>query len=86
MIVPVILSGNWVHMSMIDLSAEMPAVRRTYKIPLVWSTYGKLSVEASSLQEAIELAVGPDYPLPEGYYLDDSICVDMEALKEENNY
>ena len=85
MIVPVILSGNWVHMSMIDLSAEMPAVR-TYKIPLVWSMYGKLSVEASSLQEAIELAVGPDVPLPEGYYLDDSICVDMEALKEENNY
>jgi hypothetical protein len=56
--------------------------KKTYRIPLVWEMYGHLFVEAESLEEAIEHALGPDSPLPEGEYLSDSVQVDYDALKE----
>ncbi len=55
----------------------------TFRIPLVWMEYGHVNVEADSLQEAIAYALGPECPLPEGTYIDDSVEVDLEALKEE---
>ncbi len=55
----------------------------TFRIPLVWMEYGHVNVEANSLQEAIAYALGPECPLPEGTYIDDSVEVDLEALKEE---
>lgn len=47
-----------------------------FRIPMVWQMYGRLDVEADSLQEAIEYALGPESPLPEGSYLDDSVEID----------
>lgn len=39
-----------------------------YRVPLVWQMYGHMDVEAKSLHEAIEYALGPECPLPEGSY------------------
>lgn len=58
------------------------AMSRTYTIPLVWEVYGKVSVEADSLEDAIEYVLGPECPLPEGNYVDDSIQVDTDLLNE----
>jgi len=52
------------------------AVKKTYRIPLVWQMYGHITVEAESESEAIEYALGPECPLPEGNYVDDSVQVD----------
>lgn len=49
---------------------------KEYRIPLVWEEYGYIWVAASSEKEAIEIALGPDCPLPEGNYVDDSIKLD----------
>ena len=48
----------------------------TYRIPLTWEVYGHITVTASTQEEAIEYALGPDCPLPEGDYVDDSVRVD----------
>lgn len=49
---------------------------REYRIPLVWQMYGHVWVEAKSKKEAIEYALGPECPLPEGSYMDDSVTID----------
>lgn len=50
---------------------------KQYRIPLVWQMYGHMWVEAESEEKAIELALGPNYPLPDdGVYVDDSIAID----------
>ena len=54
-----------------------------FRIPMVWQMYGRLDVEADSLQEAIEYALGPESPLPEGNYVDDSVAID-ETVYELN--
>lgn len=51
---------------------------KQYKIPLVWEMYGHMWVEAESEEKAIELALGPDYPLPDGWYVDNSIRIDKD--------
>ncbi len=53
----------------------------TYRIPLLWTMYGHCDIEANSLEDAIEIALGPDTPLPDGSYVDDSVAVDYEVLK-----
>lgn len=45
----------------------------SFRIPLVWQMYGHVDVEADTLDDAIEYTLGPDCPLPEGEYVDDSI-------------
>lgn len=57
------------------------SVMGTYRIPLVWQVYGKVEVEATSLQKAIDYALGPECPLPEGDYLDESVEVDEVVLE-----
>ena len=58
----------------------------TYRIPLTWEVYGHVTVTAPTQEEAIEYALGPDCPLPEGNYVDDSARVDdlvnIEVLEE----
>lgn len=58
-----------------------------YRVPLVWMEYGHVWVEAESEEEAIEYALGPECPLPEGDYVDDSVEVDpgccIEVLEVE---
>ncbi len=61
----------------------------TYRIPLVWQMYGHCDIDANSLEEAIEIALGPDTPIPEGDYVDDSVAVDYEVLEldqDEKNH
>lgn len=48
----------------------------TYRIPLTWEEYGHVIVTASTQEEAIEYVLGPECPLPEGNYVDDSVRVD----------
>ena len=55
----------------------------SFRIPLVWQMYGHVDVEADTLDDAIEYALGPDCPLPEGEYVDDSIQVDDLVLNQE---
>ena len=49
----------------------------TFRVPLVWQMYGYLDVEANAL--------GPEAPLPEGNYLDDSVAID-DIIVELNNH
>lgn len=55
----------------------------TFRIPLFWMEYGHVNIEANTLEEAIEIALGPETPLPEGNYVDDSVQVDREVLEIE---
>lgn len=55
----------------------------SFRIPLVWQMYGHVDVEADTLDDAIEYALGPDCPLLEGEYVDDSIQVDDLLLNQE---
>lgn len=55
----------------------------SFRIPLVWQMYGHVDVEADTLDDAIEYVLGPDCPLPEGEYGDDSIQVDDLVLNQE---
>ena len=52
---------------------------KEYRIPLVWQMYGFVWVEAESKKEAIEIALGPDTPLPDGTYIDESCEVDEQC-------
>ena len=56
-----------------------------YKIPLIWQMYGHCHVEANSLEDAIKIALGPDTPLPDGLYVEDSVAVDYEVLELEQD-
>jgi len=60
--------------------------KKKYSIPLVWQMGGRVTVEADSEEEAKEIALGPDHPLPKGYYIDDSAEVDdiagIEIIEE----
>ena len=57
----------------------------TYRIPLVWQMYGHCYVEANTLEDAIKIALGPDTPLPDGLYVEDSVAVDYEVLELEQS-
>ncbi len=52
-----------------------------FRVPLVWQMYGHVNVEANSLQEAVDYALGPECPLPDGAYVDDSVLVDDTLLE-----
>lgn len=54
-----------------------------YKVHLTWEVYGYVCVEAESRDAAIEYALGPDCPLPQGDYVDDSVRVDDQLEVEE---
>ena len=57
----------------------------TYRIPLVWQMYGHCYVEANALEDAIKIALGPDTPLPDGFYVEDFVAVDYEVLELERD-
>ena len=61
----------------------MSTRKQTYRIPLVWQEYGHINVEAESVEEAIDYALGPECPLPEGSYVDESVEVDYAALEAD---
>ena len=54
-----------------------------HKVPLVWSMYGSVTVEAASIDEAVEIALGQETSLPDNaFYLDDSVECDKEIGAE----
>lgn len=55
---------------------------RTYKIPVTWQSWGNMSIEADSLEDAKKKALG-DAPLPEANYVDDSIEIDETNLEDD---
>ncbi|NCE66412.1 hypothetical protein D1159_18025 [Pseudoflavonifractor sp. 524-17] len=57
----------------------------TYRIPLVWQMYGHCCVDTNSLKDAIEIALGPDTPLPDGCCVEDSVAVDYDVLELEQD-
>lgn len=59
--------------------------KQEWIIPLVWSMYGKLKVEAETLKEAVQIALDAETPLPEGDYLSESVEVDYAILYSENS-
>lgn len=61
-----------------DYRPATPRETRTYRVPLVWEQKGYIYVQASSGEEAIERALGPNVPLPEGEYLEGSCWIDPE--------
>ena len=38
---------------------------KTWVIPIAWEMYGRCYVEADTLEDAIDIALGGDTPLPE---------------------
>lgn len=54
---------------------------RSYKIPVSWEMYGYITVQANTLEDAIEMA--ENFPLPDGSYIEDSFKIDIEALTVE---
>lgn len=55
---------------------------KTYKIPVTWQSWGIMSIEADSLEDAKEKALG-DAPLPEANYVEDSIEIDEANLEDD---
>ncbi len=56
-------------------------------VPIVWQQFGKVYVEAETLEDAVDKAVGPDCPLPEGDYVDESCeaAYSIEEIREQWN-
>ena len=67
------------------MARSMAMPKKEWIIPLVWSMYGKLKVEAETLDEAVQIALDAETPLPEGDYLSESVEVDYAILYSENS-
>jgi hypothetical protein len=52
-----------------------------YKIPVYWTMFDTMEVEAESLKEAVNKAIDI-MPLPDGDYVDGSFTVEMYTLNE----
>jgi hypothetical protein len=52
----------------------------TYKIPVYWTMFDTIDIEAESLKEAIETI--DSIPLPIGLYVDGSFTIEMDTLNE----
>ena len=52
-----------------------------YKIPVYWTMFDTIEVEAKSLKEAINMAIDI-LPLSDGSYVDGSFTVEMDVLNE----
>jgi len=52
---------------------------RTWKVSVSWESYACAYIDAETMDEAIAIAEGPDFPLPsEPNYVDGSFKVDAE--------
>lgn len=56
---------------------------KEYVIPVTWSAWGRIYVQANSLREAVEKA--DTMPLPTDHdYIDDSFRVDVQSIADYN--
>lgn len=65
-----------------ELTRSASGKKREYRVPLIWQMFGCVYVEAETEEEAIEIALGSETPLPNGYYVEDSCVVD-DTIKIE---
>lgn len=56
--------------------------KKEYIIPVSWEMYGRHTVYANSLKEAMKIA--DEEPLPDGEYVDDSWKMDLDIIPEDN--
>ncbi len=59
---------------------------KQFRIQLVWQMYGRLWVDAETEEEAKQIALDSETPLPEGNYVDDSIQIDDICEIEVHEY
>ena len=59
---------------------------KQFRITLVWQMYGHLWVDAETEEEAKQIALDSETPLPEGNYVDDSIQIDDICEIEVHEY
>lgn len=58
---------------------------KTYNIPVVWHSWGLITVEAETLDEAIAEATAPTTPLPAtAEFIDGSLEVDHDGIPMHN--
>lgn len=54
--------------------------KKFYRIPCTWQEYGVMEIEATSLEEAVEIAES-ESRLPDGSYVEASFEVNHEMLE-----
>ena len=60
--------------------------KKFFTIPCSWEMYGKLEIEAESLEEAILIAESPETGMPNtSTYIDDSFQIDHDILNDVIN-
>ena len=59
-------------------------IRKLYKIPVSWTVCATEHIRADSLVEALQMALDMEHLPSNGYYLDSSFEVNIEAAKEMN--
>lgn len=52
---------------------------KTYKIPVIWTNWGIMEIEATNLKEAKRIAK-EEAELPDGNYIDESFEIDEENI------
>lgn len=58
---------------------------KTWEVPVTWTENGTMRIQAETLDEAIEKAIGEE-PLPkDADYVADSCEVDYDNLNQEQN-
>ena len=63
------------------MAPDMVRPYQTYRIPVVWESWGVLSIDAGSLEQAAVLALDSEIPLPDQKeYVDESISIDWESV------
>lgn len=63
------------------MAPDMVRPYQTYRIPVVWESWGVLSIDAGSLEQAAALALDSEMPLSDQKeYVDESIRVDWESV------
>lgn len=56
--------------------------KKVYRLPVSWEVYSFMDIEASSLQEAVNIAHKDDTPLPtDSDYVDGSFKVETDILE-----
>ena len=69
----------------VDGLIDNPPIQ-TFYIPLFYSMYKTVKVEAVTLEDATEMALDYNFKVSTGIYVDDSIHVDNDIIPELNKH
>lgn len=63
------------------MKTEPVVSMKTYRVPVVWTMMGYVTVQAADIDDAIDAA--DEAPLPDdGSYLDDSFEIETDGIEE----